>query len=141
MKLRFAFAVNNEGKLQKRRFGDADKYLIYSVLNDEMVFLEEETNIYKSIDEQHEHGSIKKGMAIIQFLKEKKINVLVSKQFGKNIKMINGHFIPVRIEFENPDEIIPSLNKHIHWIEDEWKNKKSGFNMFFIKSGILKTKI
>ncbi len=47
----------------------------------------------------------------------------------------------MKIEFENPNEIIPSLNKHIHWIEDEWKNKKSGYMMFFIKSWHNKEKL
>ena len=77
----------------------------------------------------------------IKFLKEKDVNVLVSTRFGKNINLVNKHFIPVKISLEQQDEIIDILNKHLHWIKDEWDNKSSGFKLFTIKSGILKSSI
>lgn len=33
------------------------------------------------------------------------------------------------------------LNKHLHWIEGEWKNITSDFKLFAISSGILKTTV
>ena len=141
MKLRFAFAVNNENKFQKMHFGDADKYLIYTLEAGNMILSSEEINNNKLIDEEHEHGSKRKGDAIIRFLKEKDVNVLVSKQFCKNINLLNEYFIPVKITLEQQDEIVDILNKHLHWIKDEWKNNSSGFKLFTIKSGILKSSI
>ena len=141
MKLRFAFAVNNEKRFEKMHFGYADRYLIYTMEDDKMILSSEEINQFKLLDEEHEHGSIQKGNAIIRFLKEKDVNVLVSTQFGRNINLVNKHFIPVIISLEQQDEIVDILNKHFHWIQDEWDNNSSGYKLFTIKSGILKSSI
>ena len=141
MDLQFAFAVNNNNQFEKKHFGDADKYLIFQQESDKLVMSSEEPNRFKLLDEEVEHGSKRKGKAIIEFLKEKGVNVLVSRQFGKNIKLINEHFIPVIISTENPDEVIKILTRHIHWINDEWEQKKSNFKLFTIKAGILKSSI
>jgi predicted Fe-Mo cluster-binding NifX family protein len=141
MDLRFAFAVNNNNQFEKKHFGDADKYLVYQLESDKIVLSSDEPNRFKLLDEKVEHGSKRKGKAIIEFLKEKNVNVLVSQQFGKNIKLINEHFIPVKISSENPDEVIQILIRHIHWIKDEWEHNKSNFKLFTIKAGILKSSI
>jgi predicted Fe-Mo cluster-binding NifX family protein len=141
MKLRFAFAVNNENRFLETHFGDADRFLIYTVEDGKMVLSSEEINNFKLLDTEHEHGSLQKGNAIIKFLKEKDVNVLVSKKFCKNINLLNESFIPVIISPEQQDEIIDVLNKHLHWIKDEWENNSSGFKLFTLSSGILKTSI
>ena len=141
MRLRFAFAVNNENRFVKIHFGDADRYLIYTLESGSMKLSSEEVNKFKSLNEKHEHGSIRKGNAIIKFLKEKDVNVLVSTQFGKNISLVNKHFIPLKISLEQQDEILDILKKHQHWIMDEWENNSSGYKLFTIKSGILKSSI
>jgi len=141
MKLRFAFAVNNENRFAKIHFGDADRYLIYTLEDGKMSLSSEDVNNIKVIDEDLEPGSVSKGNAIIKFLKDRDVNVLVSKQFCPNINLLNEHFIPVLITRDQEDEVINILNKHLHWIKDEWENNSSGFKLFTIKSGILKTSI
>ena len=141
MKLRFAFAVNKDNQFTRKHFGDADKYIIYELQDEHLELLSEEINQFKSLDEKHTHGSAKKGNAIIQFLKGKDVNVLVSMRFGKNIKLINEHFIPVQISLKHPEEVILILNKHLHWIADEWENNESNYKLFTVNSGILKTSI
>ena len=141
MNFKFALAVNNDNQFEKKHFGDADKYLIYQQEDDKLVSFSEEINHFKTLDEKVEHGSKRKGNAIIDFLKSKEVNVLVSRQFGKNIKLVNEHFIPVIISSEQPDEVIGILTKHIYWIKDEWEENKSNFKLFTIKSGILKSVI
>ena len=141
MSLRFAFAVNNENRFVKKHFGDADKYLIYTQESGKLILSSEEANDFKLIDKESRHGSIRKGNAIIKFLKEQNINVLVSTQFGKNISLVNKHFIPVIISLEQQDEIINIIDKYQHWIKDEWENNSSSFKLFTIKSGILKSTI
>ncbi len=81
MRLRFAIAVDNEYKFEQMHFGDADRYLIYTLEDGKMMLSFEEINDCKLIDEDSEHGSIRKGNAIIKFLKEKGVNVLISKQY------------------------------------------------------------
>ncbi|MBI9039178.1 MAG: hypothetical protein JEY97_13675 [Bacteroidales bacterium] len=141
MNLRFAFAVNNDNQFNNKYFGDADKFLIYKHVNNKMVLIDEEINNFKFFDEENEYDSKRKVDAIIKLLKEKEVNVLVSMQFSKNIKIVNKYFIPVIIYSEKLEDIINILNKHLHWIKDEWNNKSSDFKLFTIKSGILKSYI
>ncbi len=138
MNLCFAFAVNEANQFEKKHFGDADKYLIYKQDGDEIKLFSEEINKFKTFDEEVEHGSKKKGGAIIQFLKAKNVNALVSRQFGRNINMVNNHFIPVKISVDQPNEILDVLVKNLHWIKDELDNTTNEFKLFIIKSGILK---
>jgi len=141
MDLRFAFAVNDKNLVQKKHFGDSDKILIYELRDDKIMLISENPNPFKLMDEEVEHGSKKKGKAIIDFLVKENVNILVSQQFGKNIKLINEHFIPVIVYTENPDDVIQVLSSHIHWIIDEWQHNESNYKLFTIKSGILKSAI
>ena len=141
MNIKFAFAVNNNGCFQKNHFGDADKYFIYQLKEKEISFEQEVLNGFKDVDEKVKHGSKKKGQAIIALLKKKNVNVLVSPQFGKNIKLINAHFIPVIVSEENPDFIIGILLKHIKYINEELANKSGEYMLFTIKHGVMKPAI
>ncbi len=122
MKITFAFALNNENVFEKKHFGETDKFAIYRFENKELAFVEELPNTFKWMDEVHEHGSKKKGNAIISFLKEKGVSVLVSKQFGRNIKMVNQHFVPVIIAEDEPINVIEILQKQMNWFKDELQN-------------------
>jgi predicted Fe-Mo cluster-binding NifX family protein len=141
MSLHIAFAVNNNDEFENKHFGSADKYLIYKKDNEHIVFVSEEINQFKFLDEEREHGSKRKATAIINWLKAKGISVVVSTQFCKNIIMVSEHFIPVIIELRQPYEIINKIIRYLHWIKDEWENNLSEFNIFIIKSGILKIAI
>lgn len=138
MNIKFAFAVNNNGLFQKKHFGDAEKYFIYQLKKNEISFEKEILNSFKNVDEDGKHGSKKKGQAIIGLLKEKNVNVLVSPQFGKNIKLINAHFIPILVFEEKPDSIIGILLKHIKHINEELANKSGEYMLFTIKNGAMK---
>jgi len=141
MKITFALALNNNGIFEKRHFGDTDKFAIYRFENKELKFQEEISNSFKTMDEVQEHGSKKKGNAIISFLKEKGVSVLVSKQFGRNIKMVNQHFVPVIIAEDKPEQVIDILQKRMNWFKDELKNRTENYMLFHIKNGILKMHI
>jgi len=53
--------------------------------------------------------------------------------------VINEFFIPIIIYSENVEDTIDAVNKHMHWIMDEWDQKQEGYKLFTIKSGILKS--
>jgi len=137
--IRFAFAVNDDGFFQPTHFGNADRYLIYQWNNKGLEYLKDLKNIHKSLDEKQKHGLQQKGNAIIDYLKEEGVKIIVSKQFGKNIKMVNRHFIPIIIYKEMPDEVLPLIKKHMKWIEDELKNNPAEYRLFTFKKGALKT--
>ncbi|MFK5856932.1 MAG: NifB/NifX family molybdenum-iron cluster-binding protein [Bacteroidota bacterium] len=133
MEIKFAFAVDGNNEFQKNHFGDTVKFLIYGVELGNLKLLSEEMNIFRNMDETKEHGSRKKGLAIIDFLKNNGVNVLVSRQFGKNIKMINEHFIPIIIYSEQVEEVVNTLTHQLHWIVDELESTPENYKLFTIK--------
>jgi predicted Fe-Mo cluster-binding NifX family protein len=135
--IRYAFAVNHDGYFQPKHFGDADKYLIYEWDHTSPAYVKEILNPFKSYDA--EHGSRKKGESIIHLLKSEDVHVLVSRQFGRNIQMVNRHFIPVIVYSEEPEESLLILRKHRQWIEDELKNHPEEYKLFTLRNGALKT--
>ncbi len=141
MELKIAFALNTEDAFEKRHFGDAAQYHIYA-LKDKVFQLEsKETNIFKSAEKDIAHGQKSKAEQIIHFLKRRGVSVLVSKQFGSNIKYIVSHFIPVVIRKESPEEVKKILLKHSRWVEEELDRHPDRYKMFTVDNGILKTKV
>jgi predicted Fe-Mo cluster-binding NifX family protein len=141
MNIKFAFAVNQSNLFEAMHFGDADKYMLYEWINQKIIPCGELINHYKTIDEEQEHGSKTKGEAIIKMFKENGVQVLVSKQFGKNIKMVNQYFIPVVIYNDNLPDILSILVKNMKWIVDELDNNINGYKLFSINKGILKSSV
>ena len=142
MKMKYAFAVNDKNEFVERHFGDSDKFLIYEkTIDSEMVFINEESNIFKSFDEEQEHGSRKKAEAIMAFLKNINVDILVSNQFGKNIKRINNHFIPILVAYKRVEDVFPLLDEHHETIHKQLMSKSPEFNFFSLKSGNLRTSL
>jgi len=139
--IRIAFALNNAGEFEKKHFGDADKYHIYHFDKGEFSLLYEEVNLYKSLEKPPVHGTKKKADQIIKFLKNKNVTVLVSRQFGKNIRFIVNHFIPVEVNEEAPEKVKAILLRHMRWFQDELSNHPQEYKMFVMDSGILKTAV
>jgi predicted Fe-Mo cluster-binding NifX family protein len=138
---RFAFAVNKSDAFESENFCNADKFRIYELINKDLVYIQELANKYNSTADQQTENSFDNGYAIIDLLKHHGIKVLVASIFGKNIQMVNSHFIPVIVSSETPVEVIATIKKHIKWIEDELNNRPPEFRLFTIKKGILKTPI
>jgi predicted Fe-Mo cluster-binding NifX family protein len=141
MKIQFAFALNKEGVFENKHFGEADNYAISTYNEHAIILTEIIPNPFKSMNGRQEHGLKEKGTAIISLLKEKNVKVLVSKQFGANIKMVNRHFIPVIISKENPSQVSEILAKNIKWLKDELNNRKSNYMLFKINTGALKLEV
>lgn len=140
-KIRFAFAVNQINNFEAKHFGDADKYLIYEFHANEFIFQSEQINVFKSLDETIIHGSKEKGASIINLLQENGVNVLVSKQFGRNIKMVNKHFIPVIIRNDSPADVLSILQQHMSWLNDELELQPEYFRLFTISKGVMKSSV
>jgi predicted Fe-Mo cluster-binding NifX family protein len=141
MGIKFAFALNNDHVFEKRHFGEADIFAIYRHAGNHLKLLEKFQNPHQNMDENAQHGSAQKGLAITKTLKEKEVKVIVSRQFGKNIRIINQNFIPVIIEEKKPEDVIDILEKHLKWLEDELENKSGNYMLFRIKNGIFKSQI
>ncbi len=134
MNLVFAFALNNDNQFESCHFGDSHKYVIYHQNGDNINFFTEIENIFKNGG----HGDNKKGKSIIQYLKAQNVNILVSREFGRNIVMVNKHFIPIIISKESPEEVIQILQDKLQWILDEWNSSSSDYKLFKIESNIFR---
>jgi predicted Fe-Mo cluster-binding NifX family protein len=137
MDLVFAFALNNDNQFEDCHFGDSHKFAIYHQNGDKIEFSTEVENIYRN----GKHGDNQKGNSIIKYLEELNVNILVSREFGRNIVMVNKHFIPVIISKESPEEVIKVLQDKLHWILDEWNSSSSDYKLFRITSSVLKLRI
>ncbi|MFO7829539.1 MAG: hypothetical protein R6V23_13010 [Bacteroidales bacterium] len=141
MNLRFAFAINKQNQFDERFFGNADKFAIYELVSGRLEQLFEIENEFKDDAIDDLKINEQKAESITKKLLTNDIKVIVSKQFGENIKLVNEYFIPVKIFSDLPDDAIQAINSHVHWIQDELNNFRSGYKLFTIKSGILKTSI
>lgn len=129
LSIRIAFAVNNSNQLESRHFGEAEKFIFYNWQHDDLVYLREAPNPLKNFDEDQPHGDLKKGRGIIDLLKNLNVDVVVSKQFGKNIKLINQHFIPVITREDHPAEVLPFLKENVEWLKNELQKGQSQYDL------------
>lgn len=136
--IRLAVAADQKNKIKATHFGEADKYLIYEINDGIPLFQNEMINLHKNLDEEIEHGSVRKGSAIMELLKTAGVKVLVSRQFGKNIQIVNRFFIPVIVDSGEPEIVLDSIVRHIRWIEDELESNPGSYKLFILKKGIIK---
>lgn len=141
MSFHVAFAVNSKNQIEEKHFGGASKYLIYKKVADKMILSSEISNSFPSPPVGPYKGSKKRVDSLIENLKKKNVNVLVSSKFCENINVLNKHFIPVKVLQKQSDVVLNRINKNLHWMEEEWRQHSTNFKLFTINSGILKTVI
>lgn len=136
MNITFAFALSNNNEFAKKHFGDSDKFIISEWNGKGFTEFRTEKNIFKDNDDEdgkHHHGDKKKGEQIIRFLKSKNVKVLMSRQFGRNIKIINQHFIPAITSSEDLDHAMQKLPEHISSIEEQLKQSPESYNLLDLR--------
>jgi predicted Fe-Mo cluster-binding NifX family protein len=130
MVLRFAFAVNRNNEFEDRHFGDSEQFSVYEWDGEKFTHLETISNTLKEDDDDHHHhGDNKKGKGITKLLKEKGVKVLVSKQFGRNIKIIDQKFVPVITVSADIDEVQKILPERIPAIMENIQSKPEHHKM------------
>ncbi|MFW5736068.1 MAG: NifB/NifX family molybdenum-iron cluster-binding protein [Halanaerobium sp.] len=92
MNLKVALATNDGKNFINNHFGEADKYYIYVIDNNNYKFL-------KSVDnnslEEKKHAEIKKAKSIIKILKNEGVQVVCNSAFGANINRVKKKLVPV----------------------------------------------
>ena len=119
-KIRLAFAVSNNETFEKRHFGDADQFLIYLWNGEELVLEHVVKNIEKELDETH--GSERKGNAIVNLLNHYNVNALFSRQYGKNVRIVSQHFLPVKVTSESVADVTECVLRYMNVIEENLGN-------------------
>ncbi|MCF7928450.1 MAG: hypothetical protein K9L68_05720 [Spirochaetales bacterium] len=106
MELTVAIASDDGTNLIKRHFGEAEEYQIYRLYEGHLSFQETITNTTEeeSENEEHKHGDPKKAKNVGSLMKAKNVQVLVSRQFGRNIKRMVKEFVPVIVRCKTVDD-------------------------------------
>ncbi len=121
-KIRVAFAVNEERELPDSHFGDASYFDIYQWENNALTHIETIPNTQHDDKVPHQHGNAEKGETIVDLLQQHHVDVLVSKQFGKNMMRVKKHFLPVLIDSVNLEESKHKVTSNITTILEHFNS-------------------
>ena len=117
-----AFATDDGEHFSKTHFGDAGFYLLYAIDHDEIEYIERIDNTSIEVED---HAAREKAKSVSSLLKKKKVQVLVSRIFGPNIKRVKNHFVPVIVKNNKIQEALTIVRKNLDEIELEWKKESS----------------
>ncbi len=118
-KIRVAFATDDGKTFMGRHFGDARFYDIYELYENQASFLK---RIENTVDEEEDvHADPKKAKGISTLLLEEKVNVVVSKIFGPNIKRIKKKFVCIVVRDDEIDIGLKKICENIEKIHVEWE--------------------
>ncbi len=126
--LRAAFATDDGHTFTDGHFGDAKKYIIYSIqdgIAQRIGEIDNTTGPEQDHDHDHHHGDQKKAQGIGQLMKQNGIQVLVGKAFGPNIKRMNPKFVIVLMNDETIEQAAIRLSQHFDLLLERWNQGES----------------
>ncbi len=127
-KFKVAFATDDGKTFMGRHFGDAERYYIYEIDNENDEFIKKIDN--STEEEEDIHADPKKAGSITKLLKQEKVQVVVSKVFGPNIMRIKKKFVCILIKEKSIENSIDIIKSNYLKISKEWE---SGENRNFLK--------
>ena len=127
-KLKVAFATDDGKTFMGRHFGDAEQYYIYEIDNENAKFINKIDNTTE--EEEDVHADPKKAGSITKLLKQEKVQVVVSKVFGPNIRRIKRKFVCLLIKEQSIENSIGIIKNNLPKINEEWE---IGENRNFLK--------
>ena len=122
--IKIAIALTKNLQIPDAHFGESDKFFIYHMENGEFSFLKSIPNPCRDKKEQMGHGDPEKGHTIARILQKEQVAAVVSRQFGKNLRIISEHFIPVIVKTEALEQTLPVLRQSLAKIT-RGKDKKT----------------
>lgn len=116
-----AAVSTDDGKTMiNRHFGDADKFLIYQITPEKAEFLKVIENTTEEENDEV-HADPRKAGNIARLLKQEKVQVVVSRVFGPNLKRIKQHFVCVITNAPTVSDSIALLQKNMEKLDWEWQ--------------------
>lgn len=113
-----ACATDDGTAFIERHFGDAQKFDIYQLNEGGFELIGSVTN---TAPEERQHADPQKAAGIGKVLKEWKVNVLVSRQFGPNLKRVKKQFVPVIARVSTVEEGLKLVRGSIDRVLEELK--------------------
>ncbi|MBI9039183.1 MAG: hypothetical protein JEY97_13700 [Bacteroidales bacterium] len=131
--MKIAFASDNGKSFIDRHFGDSEYYYIYKISSAEAIFMKKISNTTEEEDEEI-HADPKKAKSVTKMLKNEKIEVVVSKIFGPNIKRIRKNFVCILMNDEDISDSIKTIQQKHDIIVNERKKGESRNHLNFKKT-------
>jgi predicted Fe-Mo cluster-binding NifX family protein len=120
-----AFGTDDGKHFTNRHFGDSNKFDLYEISNESISFIKQIEN--NSVEETT-HADPKKAGSISKILKTQGVQIVVSKQFGPNIKRIRKNFVCIRVLEDDIAPIQKMTIDNIEMINQMWENgEERGF--------------
>ena len=117
-----AFATDDGQTFMDRHFGDAESFNIYEINSTKVNFLKTISNTIEEEDEDEDvHADPTKAKGIAGLLKKEKVQVVVSKVFGPNIKRIKKKFVCIITQEKEINDSIQNIQKNMDIIIQEWE--------------------
>jgi len=113
-----ACATDDGTAFIERHFGDAQKFDIYQLNEDGFECI---GSVMNTAPEERQHADPRKAAGIGAVLKERKVNVLVSRQFGPNLKRVRKQFVPVIARVSIVEEGLKLVRDNIDRVLEELK--------------------
>ena len=130
--LTVAIATDNGQTLTDNHFGDAKKYILYTISDNSFQKAGEIINTTgpgEDNDHDHHHGDRKKAQGIGQLMKQNGVQVLAGKAFGPNIKRMNPQFVIVLVNDPDTDKAAETLSKNFTLIRERWLQGESRLHL------------
>jgi len=117
-----AFATDDGQTFMDRHFGDAESFNIYEINSTKVNFLKTISNTIEEEDEDEDvHADPTKAKGIAGLLKKEKVQVVVSKVFGPNIKRIKNKFVCIIEQEKKINDSIKTIQQNMDIIIQEWE--------------------
>ncbi len=138
-KMKIAIAVSHQNSIENQHFGDADKFLFYEAREGILGLIGEQANPFKNVHGNHGHGNGhrhgRKAVAVTRFFQEEGVEVLVSKQFGPNIREVCRHFVPVLVSVHDIDAAKAKVEDNLQSLAQELRGHPGQHNILRIMEG------
>jgi len=115
-----ACATDNEEHFPDKHSGEATFFMIYKIDGIKAEFI---TRVENTSPEERMHGDPQKAKGVVGLLMEKDVDVIVSKQYGKNLTRIKNKVVPVIIKTDKIEDGIGLCNKNIDRLRNELKKE------------------
>src|SRR6056297_3450094 len=116
-----ACATNEGQRLIDRHFGEAGRYDLYELKSDSATFLRSvENNVPEENAHEDRHGDPEKAQNIGGLLRPFGVQVLVSGQFGQNLKRVKRSFVPVIVRSFEISEVLQLLQMNFDEIQKQY---------------------
>jgi predicted Fe-Mo cluster-binding NifX family protein len=110
-----ACATDDGKQFISRHFGDANYYFIFKLEHNTFVHID---TVVNTTEEEKQHADPNKAKSIVDLLKEKNIDVAITKVFGPNIKRIKKHFVPVLVSVDDINSGLSRLKKSLELVNE-----------------------